>query len=593
MQDPAAVQERGAFGEVALARAKEVKTRLGVGLGLALIGAYMTTPAIGVGWYLAVLAGQIIDWAIFAPVRRSPHAAFPTDRRWLCASSLIINSLIYSSMAYACWFFGNAAGQVFAMMLLCGTLLHTTLHAARERLLLSASVGPHALLAFALPVASWMAGKTTGGDVGVILFGVVLYCAHLAIIVRQSTLARDRLIEATKAHDAERQRAEQANAAKSEFLATITHEIRTPMNAVMAGAHLLSRTRLNKTQREHVAMLNAAGDTLLALLNDVLDMSKIEAGKMTVEMIDYAVAEDLGRVISVWEPRARDKALAFRLELAEGFPAVTRGDPLRTRQILFNLISNAVKFTEAGHVVVRAALDRTAPDAPMLVFEVEDTGPGMSADSLKTLFREFQQGGRAVAREKGGTGLGLAISRRLAALLGGDLTAQSTLGEGSTFRLSLPFRPAAAAPAHEIQKAAAPETERPLRILIAEDQPVNQRIVSLFLKPMGWDLVVAGDGEEALAALSSVWFDVVLMDMQMPKLDGPEATQRLRASDWPTRDVPVIALTANAMDHHRTVFMDAGADAFIAKPIDPRLLVQTILSVVRHGEDEARAAEAA
>lgn len=582
--------EPNALAEVALARAQEVKTRLGVGLGLALIAAYMTEPAIGAIWYGLVLVGQLIDWTVFAPVRRAPHAPISTAQRWLCAASLATNSLIYSSVAYACWFFGHAAGQVFAMMLLCGALLHTTLHAARERLLLSASVGPHAFLTFALPFVSWHAGMTTGADIAVILFGVVLYCAHLAIIVRQTALARDSLLEANKAHATERQRAEQANAAKSEFLATITHEIRTPMNAVMAAAHLLSRTRLTRTQEEHVTMLNAAGETLLALLNDVLDMSKIEAGKMTVETIEYAVAEDLDRAMSVWEPRARDKALAFRLEIAPGFPAATRGDPLRSRQILFNLTSNAVKFTETGEVVVRARLDTADPDEPMLVFEVEDTGPGMSAETLASLFREFQQGGRAIAREKGGTGLGLAISRRLAELLGGDLSAQSTLGAGSTFRLRLPYRPAAAAPARAAENAETLQTARRLRVLVAEDQPVNQRIVALFLKPTGWDVVMTADGEEALEALAAGGFDVVLMDMQMPRLDGPEATQRLRASTGPNRDIPVIALTANAMDHHRAAFMEAGADAFIAKPIDPRLLVQTILSVTGR---EAAGAQAA
>jgi signal transduction histidine kinase/ActR/RegA family two-component response regulator len=590
MQNAAAVQEQSAFGEVALARAKEAKTRLGVGLGLALIGAYMTTPVIGLTWYLAVLAGQFLDWAVFAPVRRNPNARIPTDRRWLCAASLVINSLIYSSMAYACWFLGNAAGQVFAMMLLCGSLLHTTLHAAREKMLLAASVGPHAMLAFALPVTSWIAGKTTGGDVGVILFGVVLYCAHLAIIVRQSALARDSLVAATKAHDAERKRAEQGNAAKSEFLATITHEIRTPMNAVMAAAHLLTRTRLTREQGEHVAMLNAAGETLLALLNDVLDMSKIEAGKMTVETIDFQVADDLDRAMRVWEPRARDKALTFQLEIAPDFPTAVRGDPLRTRQILFNLISNAVKFTEAGHIIVRAARETADDGEPMLVFTVEDTGPGMSAETLASLFREFQQGGRAIAREKGGTGLGLAISRRLAELLGGDLSAQSTLGAGSTFRLRLPYRPAAAAPARATESAETPQTARQLRVLVAEDQAVNQRIVALFLKPTGWDVVMTADGEEALEALSAGGFDVVLMDMQMPRLDGPEATQRLRASTGPNRDIPVIALTANAMEHHRATFMEAGADAFIAKPIDPRLLVQTILSVTGREASGSQAA---
>jgi CheY-like chemotaxis protein len=226
----------------------------------------------------------------------------------------------------------------------------------------------------------------------------------------------------------------------------------------------------------------------------------------------------------------------------------------------------------------------------MLVFTVEDTGPGMSAETLASLFREFQQGGRAIAREKGGTGLGLAISRRLAELLGGDLSAQSTLGAGSTFRLRLPYRPAAAAPARATESAETPQTARQLRVLVAEDQAVNQRIVALFLKPTGWDVVMTADGEEALEALSAGGFDVVLMDMQMPRLDGPEATQRLRASTGPNRDIPVIALTANAMEHHRATFMEAGADAFIAKPIDPRLLVQTILSVTGREASGSQAA---
>jgi signal transduction histidine kinase/FixJ family two-component response regulator len=440
-----------------------------------------------------------------------------------------------------------------------------------------------------LPIASWLNGQMAGTTSIVILVGGAVYLAHLIIIIRRSNQSTKELRTATLEAEAQKSHALSASQAKSDFLATVSHEIRTPMNAVMASAIFLRRTKLSKVQAGHVDMLNDAVQTLLALLNDVLDMSKIEAGKMTVERVDFPVIQELQAAVRIWDPRASDKGLALEFQATPDMPIAIRADPLRIRQILFNLISNAVKFTEAGAIEVRLSTIKGEGNQAFLILEVADTGCGIDPETLGRLFGEFEQGSTMVARKKGGTGLGLAISRRLAELMGGSLHVESEVGAGTAFTLTLPYLPAQSV----IETSQAKDIElanQPLRILVAEDHPTNQKIVSLLLSTMGWTLIMANDGQEALEAAAQEVFDAILMDMQMPIMDGLEATRQLRQKSGYTQTVPIIALTANAMDHHRIAFQEAGATAFVSKPIDPNTLIQTILAQTKasHSDPQVR-----
>jgi CheY-like chemotaxis protein/nitrogen-specific signal transduction histidine kinase len=401
----------------------------------------------------------------------------------------------------------------------------------------------------------------------VMMISGMLYLGHLVAGVRQTNALNDALMAASKS--------------KSDFLATISHEIRTPLNAVTSAAHLLNTTPLSPDQAEYVSILLGGSDVLLGLINDVLDMSKIEAGKMQIEIRDVDLRDHCTKLAKIWGPKAAERGLSLTLEIDPDLPAFIRADGLRLTQILFNLVSNAVKFTAEGGVDIRvAAVAEASPEAPRLSFAVCDTGPGMSPEVVQRLFRSFEQADASAARKFGGTGLGLAISRRLAEMMGGALTVESALGVGSTFRLELPLTPsvlqseADASPA-ESAEAAAPTARS---ILIAEDHPVNRRLISLILYPMGWPLTLVENGAEALAAAQSAPFDAIIMDMQMPVMSGLEATQAIRGGDGPNAKTPIIALTANAFDDDRAAWMNAGAAAFLTKPIDPVRLIDAILN---------------
>ena len=418
----------------------------------------------------------------------------------------------------------------------------------------------------------------------VALAGITAGLLYLLLRLRRLTgvLTAVRLASA----DAERRRrtAEAATAAKSNFLAVISHEIRTPMNAVVAAVKLLRRTRLDDDQKAHLRMLTEAGDGLLALLDDVLDLSKIEAGKMTIERVPVDIAEMLAGLQTLFWPQAQPKGLTIRTAIDADVAPEVMSDPLRLRQILVNLISNAVKFADAGVIRIRVRMNDAAPTR--LVIEVEDEGMGIAAGDLDRIFQAYEQGAAATSRHHGGSGMGLAISRRLARLMGGDITVRSVEGEGSCFTLSLPYDAAgpvassASAPCVTLPAAAGePATAiktAPVHVLIVDDYEINRRIVSLFIEPLGWAWTMAETGAEAVELCQAHTFDVILMDMQMPVMDGLAATRAIRARRGPNQATPIVALSANAMDHHRQAWADIGVDAFLTKPVDPEALITTL-----------------
>ncbi|MFN3229421.1 MAG: ATP-binding protein [Asticcacaulis sp.] len=420
--------------------------------------------------------------------------------------------------------------------------------------------------------------------VAVLLIAAALYAVHLGAVVRKANSALTELANAHQREEAARFEAEAASAAKSAFVATLTHEIRTPMNAVVSARHFLEATTLSADQREHVAMLRDASDVMLGLMNDVLDMAKIEAGRMVIESTPVDLNGLCDSLIRLWTPAARQKGLSLTLEAETPLPGTVLTDPLRLRQILSNLISNAIKFTEVGGVTLR--IRPTEGESPKRwLFTVQDSGCGITPDVLNHLFEPFTQASAQTARTHGGTGLGLTISLGLARLMGGDIRVDSAPGEGSSFTVDLPLPEAAASPQNTRTGVTVDQRLTPvgLRVLIAEDHAVNRRILELLLSPLGWHLTLAHDGAEAVAAADLQTFDVILMDMQMPVMDGVSATKALRMGHGPNQATPVIALTANALDSHKALWAEVGVVHFLTKPIDPPALIDTMLSVAHEG----------
>jgi two-component system, sensor histidine kinase len=411
---------------------------------------------------------------------------------------------------------------------------------------------------------------------------------------------RRTMAELSDARDA----AEAANVAKSQFLANMSHEIRTPLNGVLAMAQIMARSDLTSAQRERVEVIRQSGETLLALLNDILDVSKIEAGKLELETVEFDFEEAACTAHARFKPVAERKGLNLNLAIEDSARGVRRGDAGRLQQILNNFLSNAVKFTEAGEVSLTAAGEGEG-GADGVRLAVRDSGIGIPPDKLSLLFKKFSQVDASTTRRYGGTGLGLAICHELSELMGGRVWVESEEGRGSTFYVTLPFpRVAEAEPracadpevATAVTEAAAEHApaepaEGTLRVLAAEDNPTNQLVLSTIMQIFGFDLVLVGDGQEAVDTWRTGSFDLILMDIQMPRMDGVSATRAIRAAEAAEdrARTPIVALSANALTHQVQEYLGAGMDAHVPKPIELEKL-QSVLEQVLLGEASSAAA---
>ncbi|WP_414643535.1 ATP-binding protein [Brevundimonas sp.] len=602
---------------------------------------------VGMGGACALI--QVMEVSLFWPVTRRGENSLPAWRLALGGVAISLNAATFSALSIPLWIHGGALGGICAAIIICSGAVYAIINSPRSPLVLACALIPQLGYMMMIPPAMML----LGADAPFVLATSIALCIYAAYCLH--TWSRIKRASAAEAQarleaDCRRREAERAVAARTAFLAAVGHDLRTPLSAILTGAIELERTAATGAARSHAALIGQAGQMMKALLDDLLDHAKLDAGRMNIVVEDFNFRAALAQTLRLWQGPAAAKGLRLRIEGARDVPAWVRGDETRLRQILNNLLSNAVKFTPAGSVTVRINAWAEEPRGHAMVLEVVDTGPGMSPGQLARLFEPFDQTDDGISARHGGTGLGLAISRHLAELMGGRLTVRSRKGEGATFVLSLHLdagadpaagatparvddsgragvaRPLAAPPALKLVSAPEPppasltaplpaplaapvaapapapipepvaaatdgptevEATPPLRVLVVDDHDINRRALQLILQTLDCHIEMAADGLAALEACDRARFDVIFMDVRMPELDGRETTRRIRAGTSPNRSSPVVAVTADTAPEDVEACLEAGMTYFVSKPVTPAALLTALEQVLADAEARA------
>jgi signal transduction histidine kinase/ActR/RegA family two-component response regulator len=534
-------------------------------------------------WAGLYIAAQLLEvWLVRLLIKR-PEAESGGPLDIAVAAMPVLTSAIFGFLALPLFASQERFAPTLGGLLLAGALLNVIIVNSSLRAATISAAAPHVVYLLIVPFVA-RAANPQAPLANALWFGVLLLIISVAVAGR--TLEKALQAEAAAKDEAERRRheAEEAVAAKSAFVAMISHELRTPISAILAGAARLHSDLADASAKTHAQLIGDAGAMMRTLLNDLLDLSRLDAGRMAVEKVPFDLRQAMADTLRLWRPDAQKKGLRLRVEGAAHLPRWVAGDSLRLRQVLNNLLSNAIKFTERGAVTVRLIAVERGEGALTFEAVVADTGPGLTEAQLSRLFTPFDQLASSVVRDHGGSGLGLVISRELARLMGGDLTVTSAPGKGSRFRLAI-----------QVEAAEAPDAFsggvaiEGARVLVVDDHVVNRRAIELVLQSFGIQPTLAESGERALELLGSEVFDVLLMDVYMPGMDGRDATRQLRAGDGPNRDIPVIAVTASATPKDWEACHAAGMNAHVAKPIDPSQLHAALSEVLPAGSSKAAA----
>ena len=559
------------------ARSRQWRLRVAIAGVIALIFHSFTGLGFAFGWFGVYAALQWIEHDF------GPRGAWimRLDRKdWARASvgMVLINNAAFAAIGLAELRSGSGIAISCSAMLFGGSILNGIMVSTSSRPLVLASVLPHLAASLVLPVGLLMRGAPP-------LEAFQVFVAMMMVVV--ATLLTWKQLAATMA-EVHRAQAEaiEANKAKSEFLTVMSHEIRTPLNGVLGMAQAMAADELSGRQRERLEVVSQSGQALLAIVNDVLDLAKVEAGKVELENRPFDLEPTIRQAEATFEAIALSKGLTFTSTVEASAEGRYMGDALRLRQILANLISNAVKFTDAGGITVSARRD-----GGDLVLIVQDTGPGCTPEQMGRLFRKFEQADVSTTRRFGGTGLGLSICSELSALMGGTIVAEAVEPHGLRFVTRLPLERLGGEDQAVVAVAAVEDAEeaRPLRVLAAEDHPVNRQVLTVLLAQAGIVPTIVENGALAVDAWREGDWDLILMDVQMPVMDGPSATAAIRAEEFAEgRDhTPIIALTANVMTHQIEDYRSIGMDAVVGKPIQMDELMRAMARVLEDNDIDA------